>query len=179
MELFEAIEKRHSYRKDFTDKSVPRKDLKKIVQAGLMAPSGCNAQTTQFVIVDDAAVLEKMRGLISDRKPINQCKALIACVVDKNPAPVYGTTHFQIEDCAAAVQNMLLAISALGYATVWLDGALRHENRAEKFAEIMKLPPEKKVQIVLPIGVPKEPVAGPEKLPFEKRAFFNQHGKGE
>ena len=38
---------------------------------------------------------------------------------------------FGAEDCAAAVANMLLAITAVGYATVWTDGALRREVEAK------------------------------------------------
>ncbi|MCK4343353.1 MAG: nitroreductase family protein [Phycisphaerae bacterium] len=54
MDVFEAIAKRHSYRGPFKDQPVPRADLQRIVQAGLQAPSGKNAQTTTFVIVDEA-----------------------------------------------------------------------------------------------------------------------------
>ena len=46
MELFEAINNRHSYRGKYKDTPVPREDLKRIMQAGLDAPSGCNKQTT-------------------------------------------------------------------------------------------------------------------------------------
>ena len=35
-----------------------------------------------------------------------------------------GCVSFATEDCAASVENMLLAVTALGYATVWLDGVL-------------------------------------------------------
>ena len=48
MELFEAIEKRHSYRGGFRNEAVSKEDLRKIAAAGLAAPSGCNAQTTRL-----------------------------------------------------------------------------------------------------------------------------------
>ena len=53
MDLFEAIARRYSYRGAFSDAPVLRKDLEKIVQAGIHAPSACNAQVATFVIVDD------------------------------------------------------------------------------------------------------------------------------
>ena len=65
MDLFEAINKRHSYRGGFKKAEVPRDDLKKIVQAGIQAPSGCNAQTTSFVIVDDKDTIGKIAGVMS------------------------------------------------------------------------------------------------------------------
>ena len=169
MDVFETIAKRHSYRSDFVDQPVPQEDLRKIVQAGIQAPSGCNAQSTTFVIIDDVATMAKVREVVPVRSP-----ALIACVID--PSPVYGELSFEKEDCAAAVENMLLAITALGYATCWLDGVLRSEGRAEKVGEIMGVPEGKRVQIVLPIGVPTEKVQQKEKKPFEQRAWFNRYG---
>ncbi|RMG04478.1 MAG: nitroreductase, partial [Planctomycetota bacterium] len=64
MDVFEAIRRRHSYRGPFTDAPVPREDLRKIVEAGIRAPSGKNEQTTSFVIVDDPALLEQAKQII-------------------------------------------------------------------------------------------------------------------
>ncbi|HQP90064.1 MAG TPA: nitroreductase family protein, partial [Bacteroidales bacterium] len=66
MELFDAIAKRHSYRGPFLDRPVPREDLRRIVQAGLQAPSGKNAQTTAFVIIDDPALVQRMSVIIHE-----------------------------------------------------------------------------------------------------------------
>ena len=46
---------------------------------------------------------------------------MIVCVAD--PRPVFQTMSFVLEDCAAAVENILLALTSLGYATVWFEGA--------------------------------------------------------
>jgi len=169
MDIFEAIAKRHSYRDAYLDKPVPREDLRKIVQAGIQAPSGCNAQSTTFVIIDDKAVMAKVREVISVSSP-----ALIVCVVD--PEPVYKGTSFEKEDCSAAVENMLLAITALGYASVWLDGVLRAEGRGEKLGQLLNVPAGKHVQIVLPVGVPREKRQQKEKKSFGERAWFNAYG---
>lgn len=168
MELFEAIEKRHSYRGGYQDKLVPREDLIKIVQAGLSAPSGCNAQTTSFVIVDDPEVIARINEVVSIKSP-----AVIVCVVD--PVPVYKDMSFELEDCSAAVENMLLAVVALGYASVWLDGVLRG-GAGETIARILNVPDGKRVQILLPVGAPTEEVTAREKKPFCERAWFNIYG---
>jgi nitroreductase len=70
---------------------------------------------------------------------------------------------------------MLLAITGLGYASVWIDGWLRVEQRAKKIAELIKLPSGKKVQILLPVGRPLENGPRKEKKPFEQRAWFNSY----
>ena len=168
MELFDTIAKRHSYRGAYADRPVPRDDLRKIVQAGIQAPSGCNAQSTTFVIIDDPALMARLREIIPVSAP-----AAIVCVVD--PTPAYKDTSFEIEDCAAAVENMLLAITALGCATVWLDGVLRGGKGAQ-IGELLGIPEGRRVQILLPVGVPAEQGVQREKKPFEDRASFNGCG---
>jgi hypothetical protein len=69
----------------------------------------------------------------------------------------------------------LLAITGLGYASVWLDGVLRSEGRAQKIGEAIGLPASKKVQILLPVGVAQEYLPHREKLPFKERAWFNRY----
>jgi len=72
---------------------------------------------------------------------------------------------------------MLLAVTSLGYASVWLDGALRTEGRAERLGELLGVPPGRTVRVVLPIGVPIQRAQQRERLPFFRRAWFNRHGE--
>lgn len=174
MDLFKTISKRYSYRGGFTGKKILRKDLKKIVQAGLDAPSGKNEQTTTFVIIDDKKLLKKI-GSMHTMKAMVEAKAMIACIADKKPEAVYEGFSFQIEDSSAAVENILLAITALGYASVWIDGWLRVEERAERIGKIINLPKEKIIKILLPIGEPKEELPRKKKKPFKERAWFNMY----
>jgi nitroreductase len=71
---------------------------------------------------------------------------------------------------------MLLAITALGYASVWVDGWLRVDGRNETIGRLLGVPEDKVVRILLPIGVPAEEVNGPKKMPFSERAWFNKYG---
>ncbi|NLK42701.1 MAG: nitroreductase [Planctomycetes bacterium] len=179
MDLFEAIKKRHSYRGGFEDKPVPRAHLRQIVQAGLDAPSGCNAQTPRFVIVDDPALVRTLAGMHDRNKAMQQARAFIACIIDKEPPAVYQGMSFQIEDCAAAVENMLLAITALGYGSVWVDGWLRIDGRAEIIGNMLGLPAGKCLRVLLPIGLPCEEIKPPAKKPFDQRAWFNAWEQGQ
>jgi nitroreductase len=175
MDLFEAITKRHSYRGPFLDKAVSRDHLRQIVEAGLKAPSGCNAQSTTFVIVDDPALVKAVAQM-STAKGVQTAQAFIACIVNDPHLPAVAGMSFEVEDCSAAVDHMLLAIAALGYASVWIDGWLRREGRAEKIGELLKLPKGKRIRVILPIGVPAEPGAQPAKKPFSERVWYNVYG---
>ncbi len=172
MDLFDAIEKRYSYREEFTDSPVSRADLEKIVTAGIQAPSGKNEQVATFVIVDDRPLLRQIAEIV-ERPVCSTAGAMVVCIAD--PRPILGELSFAAEDCAASVENMLLAITALGYATVWLDGVLRVEDKAARIAELLGVPEDKHVRILLPIGVPTKPGAQKERLPFDQRAWYNQY----
>ncbi|MFZ4855569.1 MAG: nitroreductase family protein [Desulfuromonadaceae bacterium] len=175
MELFQAIKERYSYRGAFVQKPLPEADLRKIVQAGLDAPSGKNLQTTQFIIIDDPEKLDRVRGVFAGQAFITTAQAFIALFYDieEQAASEFPYT-FEVEDAAAAVQNILLAITGLGYASVWLDGVLRNEQRAERIGEIVGLPKSKRIRILLPVGVPTdENHSRKEKLAFDKRVWFN------
>ncbi|GHT20759.1 hypothetical protein FACS189419_00470 [Planctomycetales bacterium] len=173
MDLFETIASRFSYRGKFTGKNVSRNDLQKIIQAGIDAPTGCNAQSVSFVAVDDPAVIQAVATANSERaKPAClTAQAMVVCIADKKP--VYSGTTFYLEDCAAATQNMLLAITALGYASVWLEGVL-NGGVAEKIGEILGVPKDKEVVVLLPIGEPEIQGKPNLKKPFEQRASFNK-----
>lgn len=171
MEVFEAIAKRVCYRGPFSDAQVTREHLIKILEAAILAPSACNQQTPSFVAVDDPTILSKIAEII----PTPVCKtakAMIVCIADERH--VYNDVSFYKEDCAAAVENMLLAITALGYSSVWLDGVLRRNQNAERIAQILLIPSNKRVQILLPIGVSANEVTRTTRLPFESRVYFNQ-----
>ena len=174
MDLFEAIERRYSYRGDLTDAPVPREDLEKIVQAGIRAPTAVNEQVASFVIVDDPVLLGQIAEVVA-RPVCRTARAMIACVED--PRPVIGEVSFSVEDCAASVENMLLAITALGYASVWLDGVLRREHNAARIGQLLGVPEGKRVRVLLPVGVAAEPGRQKEKLPFGRRAWFNRYGQ--
>lgn len=173
MEVFKAIISRHSYRGEYQDVPVPRGDLEKIVDAGIRAPSGCNAQTTSFVIVDDPDKLKSIAQIV-DKPCTKTAKAMIVCVADHRE--VYHGMSFGVEDCAAAVENILLAITACGYASVWLDGVLRTDGVAQKIASLLGIPAGREVRVMLPVGVPVEACNQNQRLPLAGRAWFNTWG---
>lgn len=174
MEVLEAIAQRHSYRGAFQNIPVSREDLTKIVMAGIQAPSGCNRQTTSFVIVDDPELLTAL-GVFLPKTCVKTAPAIIAVISKKDPC--YREMGFDVQDYSAAVENMLLAITAMGYASVWLDGVLHVTGADEKIAALLHLPRDQHltVSVILPVGVPEEEGTQGERLPFEERAFFNLH----
>lgn len=174
MELSSVISMRGSYRGEFKPVAVPRDDLQKIVQAGIQAPSGKNEQVTSFIIVDTPELRSKISAILGDTAATRTAQAMIVCITD--PRPVFCGMAFPQEDCAACVENMLLTITDLGYASVWTDGILRMNDNAKKVAHLLGVPDDFTVQIILPVGIPEGDVKQAPKKPFSQRAWFNQYG---
>lgn len=172
MELFEAIRERYSYRGRYEETPVPREHLKAILDAGLRAPSGCNRQTTHAVGVDDPALLKELGDLLGKT---NFASAPAAIVVLTHQVPGIGGKLYHVQDYAAAIENMLLSITALGYASCWVEGYVRYSNDiASRMAKALHAPEEYSVVAFLPVGVPAEESAPIQKIPLAERFGINR-----
>lgn len=69
---------------------------------------------------------------------------------------------------------MLLAATALGYATVWMDGMTKAPVANAAIARLLNVPEGKTVRTILPLGVPAETSAPKPRKSFEERASYNR-----
>jgi nitroreductase len=152
MDALEAIRKRRSVR-EFTGEPIPRADLETIVDAGRLAASGHNSQPWDFIVITDRVMIERLKVAAAW---MDRAGAIIAVVL--NP-----TARYWLEDGSAAVQNMLVASTALGYGSCWLEGYTL--PREAEFKTLLGVPDDRRLLTLVPLGVP---VAWPTK---EKKAL--------
>jgi nitroreductase len=171
MEAMEAIVRRASYRGAYLPTPVPRADLEQILQAGLAAPSGCNKQTVNLIAVDDPAILTRLRGILKASVGVD-APAMI-CVLTRRII-AYRDRSFFVQDYAAAIQNMLLAVTALGYESCWVEGQITDKDQlGRRMADLLGVPAEYELVCYLPVGRAAEAVRRAPKLPFAQRAWYN------
>lgn len=172
MNTLDAIRARRSYRGRYLPTPVPREHLSAIMEAGLRAPSGCNKQTTSLVAVDDPEVLGQLHAVIDP--PAAETAPAMICVLTR-PVIAYRDRTFFVQDYAAAIENMLLAIADLGYESCWYEGHVTDVDRiGDKMARILGVPEEYQLVCFLPVGLAAEDVKPPKKLPLESRCCFNR-----
>jgi len=162
MEALEAIRKRRSVR-EYTGEGVPREDLEKIVDAGRLAATGYNRQPWDFIVVTEKAMIEQLKVAA---QWMDKTGAIIAVVIDPS-------SEWWVEDGSAAVENMLIASTALGYGSCWLEGDTKpHE---EEFKKLLDIPKDKRLLTLIPIGVP---VSWPtvEKKSLEEVLHWEKYG---
>ena len=167
MSIFEAINNRYSHKEAFLPDLVPLADLEQIAKAGLAAPSGANRQTVQLIILSNREALEPLCA-ITPHIGLNTAPAAIAVLTDGSLTPP-DRMNFEKEDYSAAVENMLLAATALGYASLWLDSPYFAPAAQQAAKELLKVPEHFHLWAVLPIGKPDGIGTRREKLPYGAR----------
>ena len=170
-DFFDFIGERTSYRGRYKNDAVPKDALKAIMEAGLSAPSGCNKQTTSLIAVDDPALLAEIKAMIDP--PICETAPALICVLTQRIC-AYRDRCFSVQDYSAAIENMLLAIRALGYESCWYEGHITDEDKiGEKIAKRLGVPDDYELVCILPVGVAADPLKHAVKKPFEARAGVN------
>jgi nitroreductase len=161
MEALEAIRKRRSIRR-YTGDPIPREDLETIVDAGRLAATGNNRQPWDFIVVTDREMIEQLKVA---SWWMEKAGAIIALVLDPS-------SRWWLEDGSAAVENMLIAATALGYGSCWLEGYTL--PREEEFKGLLGVPEDRRLLTLVPIGVPAESPA-PEKKSLEQVLHWERY----
>ena len=141
MDALEAIRKRRSVR-EYTGDPIPREDLEAIVDAGRLAATGGNKQPWDFIVVTEPQMIQELKIAA---QWMDKAGAIIAVVLDPS-------SRWWIEDGAAAVENMLIAATALGYGSCWLEGYTLPLEK--QFKALLNIPDAKRLLTLVPIGVP-------------------------
>lgn len=162
MELFKAIKKRYSCR-NFKPVTIPDKHIGKILDAGRFAASGCNKQPFEFLIVKEKNDIKK---IASAQEFMAEASAIIGIVA--NPQ----FSDFWLEDISAAAENMLLATTALGYGSTWVEGTLLQKEKELK--KYFGIPDNLRFIIALPIGIPATQGAQPAKKPLKEMVHWER-----
>lgn len=177
MTTMEAIRARRSYRGKYLPTPVPREHLKQILEAGFHAPSGCNKQTTSFIAIDDPEVLARVHSVIDP--PLGETAPAMICVLTRKII-AYRDRTFYMQDYAAAIENMLLAIADLGYASCWIEGHITDTDRiGYQMQKILGVPEEFDLICYLPVGIPAGEFPNLRKNPMDSRVWFNGFGLTE
>lgn len=159
METLEALLTRRSVRQ-FEDKPVPDEMVRQILEAAMMAPSALNSQPWQFVVVNERERLDAIAELHPYVKMVLQVPVgiLVCGDVTKERFPGYW-----VQDCSAAMQNILLAAHGLGLGSVW-TGIYPMEERIAGYRALLGLP-----EHVIPLGF--APIGWPAQQPKSNSRF--------
>lgn len=129
MDALDAIDNRKSVRK-YNSKLVSKEIIERIINAGRKAPSAVSVQPWEFIAVTGLNIRKKLADVADYGKFIAESPLCIV-VFCKD-------TKYYLEDGCAAVENILIAATALGLGTCWIAGDKK--SYAETVREILRVP---------------------------------------
>ncbi len=119
----------------FLPEQVKETELQAILQAGLHAPSAHNEQPWHFTVIQDQLLLAELNaGAKEVGKNANDALLRKMCSNEQLHIFYHAPTVIVVSgeekaimpktDCAAAVENMLIAAESLGIGTCWIGLAM-------------------------------------------------------
>lgn len=154
MELIEILENRRSVRK-YTGEPLSGKEIKMIVDAGLLSPTSRGKQSAEFIVVRDKEMLERLSECREgSAKMLAEADCAIVVIGNESVTDVWT------EDCSIAMSNMHLMADSLGLGSCWIQGRLRTapdgRTTEEYVRECLRFPEDCRLEAILSLGKPKE-----------------------
>lgn len=151
MDVRTAIEQRRSVRA-FARTPVPQELLDQVLEAAVSAPSANNGRPWHIVVVRDEPTRRRLAAVhqwagFAAQAPVN----LVMCG-DRRLSET-----FWIEDCSAAVENMLLTAHAVGLASCWIAIRDDTDDNQQAVRAMLGIPEHVGVLALLPLGYPQSP----------------------
>ncbi|MCQ2444904.1 MAG: nitroreductase [Mailhella sp.] len=187
-EAFRLIATRRSTRA-YAGTPVDDGALRRVVEAGRLAPSGGNSQTTHFLVIRDGRVLDELAALVcAEFAKMEVTEGMYRSLVHSISASKKGGYVFHygapvlivtanrvgygnnIADCACALENMMLMANALGLGSCWIN-QLRWLNGNDAVCAYLAglgLQDGEKAYGALALGLPATPDGLPARKPLAR-----------
>ncbi len=147
----ENINIRRSIR-SFVEKTVEEEKIKNILRAGMQAPSACNQQPWEFIVVRSTEGKNEIGKINPNGKYLTSADSLIVLLNRKDNLARVGMVD---QDMGACTQNMLLEVVEQGLGAVWV-GVKSVPDRMEFLAKTLELPDNIEVFAIIALGYSEE-----------------------
>ena len=128
--------------------------VRDLLEAAMAAPSAVAKDPWDFVVLRDRQILAKVTAGLPHGKMLATAPLGIIVCGNLNRAHD-GALSYMLQDCSAAIENLLLAVSSLGLGACWL-GVHPREERVTHIRSILKLPEGVIPVAAIAIGWPAE-----------------------
>lgn len=177
--MLEIILSRQSDRK-YSGKPVEHDKLDRILEAGRMSPSACNAQPWKLIVVNDPGLLKKMAvaaqaKLLNMNKFVSQAPVMIVVVREKpNMSSTIGAVvkdkDYSLIDIGIASENMCLQAKAEGLGSCMIGWFDEPEVR-----KILGIPVKKRVELIITVGYSLSEIRKKVRKPKEEVVTYNRY----
>lgn len=180
MNFYELVNHRQSTRAYDTDRSVDREVIQRILEAGRLAPSACNAQPWHFIVVDQPELKNKVADATSARllgmNHFTKQAPVHIIVVEEKPnlssgiGGIVKDKHFAFLDIGIAAAHICLAAEAEG-----LGSCILGWFNESKVKDLLNIPKGKRVVLDIVVGYPAQALRDKKRKPVEEVVSYNTY----
>lgn len=153
LDLLNLILKRRSIRK-FKDLKPNKELIKKIINAGLLAPTSKNKKPVELIVIDDKETLLKLKDCKSfGTSGFETAPYGIVVIGDSEKSDVW------VEDASIAAAYMQLQAEGLGLGSVWIQIRERFsefDSSEKEVKKVLNIPEKYGVLCIILIGYKDE-----------------------
>ena len=140
-DLIEVVKRRRSARR-YLDKDVSNELIKKLIDAATWAPTTCNQQLWNFIIVKSKKTKERLITEAASSTLIGRAPVVIVITYEKS------NYKESIQGATGAMQNLLLAATYYGLGSCPMNGF----GNEKKIKEILGIPEDQLISCFVTIG---------------------------
>ena len=181
MNTFDAIKERRSVKHYDSNHKLSDKEIEKLMSFTVLSPTSFNIQNWRFVLVKDPEIRKKIRSASWDQSQVTDASLLLVICADlkswkKNPEQYWKNAPKEAQDflvpamgsfyegkdqlqrdeamrsCGIAAQTLMLTVKSMGYDSNPMIGF-----DPEKVAEIINLPDDHVISLMMAIGKQIQP----------------------
>lgn len=132
--------------RQFTSREVGDAEVRDLLDAAMSAPSAVGKDPWQFIVVRNPGTRRRLTEALPNGQFLVQAPVAIVVCGDRNLVHDHQESYL-LQDCSAAVENLLIAAPALGLGACW-TGVHPRPERVEAVGKLFALPAH-----VLPVAV--------------------------
>ena len=156
---------RRSIRK-YLDKEISDEDIKKILKAGMNAPTARNLKPYEFVVVRNKETLSKLSELKKNAYFAKDSNVTIVLLAKE-------LSDYWQQDLGAVSENMLLEATRLGIGSCWV-GITPNQDYENYVRGVLGIPQEVRVFSLMTLGYPGE-VKQPNDNYYEEKVHYEKY----
>ena len=148
MDFLELVKERYSVR-DYIDRPIEKEKMDRVLEAGMVAPTGANRQPQRIYVIKNEEKLAKLRGMC--RSAFN---APVVLVFTYNKNEQWKNRYDENvcagqQDVSIVATQMMLEAWELGIGSCWVNGYDPAEIRA-----FLELPEDEELVLLMDLGYP-------------------------
>lgn len=178
-DLLNLIHQRQSDRA-YLDKPVEEEKLQRILEAGRLAPSACNAQPWKFIVINEPELKNKIADCTSSKVLgmnhfTKQAPIHIVIIEEKanftsNAGSLIKNKKFPLIDIGIAAEHICLQAAAEGLGTCmlgWFD--------EPKVKKLLNIPKSKRVPLIITLGYPAQETRDKRRKDLNQIITYNSY----